>query len=352
MVVETRILGLGTSVPTESYSQHEVLDRLGLTDPRVRALFLKSGIERRNLIIPPPRPDGRASAETQGKLLAKHKEFAVRLAKESLMECMASIGAAASDVGHLCCVTSTGLLTPGLSALLVRELSLNRHCSRLDIVGMGCNAGLNGLNSTAAWSRSNPKDLALMVCTEICSAAYVSDDTMRSGVVNSLFGDGAAAVAVSSAVSQDRLDSPALVRFSSYIVPESMDAMRFDWDDAHGKFSFFLDRSVPYVIGAHVEAALKNLLAETGLCRNDIAHWIVHAGGKKVIDSVRVNLRLTKSELRNSTKVLKQHGNLSSGSFLFSLNELNMEHRVQAGDFGVIMTMGPGATIEMSLIRW
>ncbi|MFC7479062.1 hypothetical protein ACFQX7_01830 [Luedemannella flava] len=35
-----------------------------------------------------------------------------------------------------------------------------------------------------------------MLCTEACSAAYAMDGTMRTAVVNSLFGDGAAALAL------------------------------------------------------------------------------------------------------------------------------------------------------------
>ena len=58
---------------------------------------------------------------------------------------------------------------------------------------MGCNAGLNALNAVSGWAAANPGKLAVMVCVEVCSAAYVFDGTMRTSVVNSLFGDGAAA---------------------------------------------------------------------------------------------------------------------------------------------------------------
>src|SRR2546430_17584787 len=45
---------------------------------------------------------------------------------------------------------------------------------------MGCNAGLNGLTSVAGWVQARPAELAVMVCVEVCSAAYVFDGTMRS----------------------------------------------------------------------------------------------------------------------------------------------------------------------------
>ena len=60
-----------------------------------------------------------------------------------------------------------------------QELGLRRDCSRLDVVGMGCNAGLNGLNPVAAWAAANPGELAVMICVEVCSAAYAYDGPMR-----------------------------------------------------------------------------------------------------------------------------------------------------------------------------
>jgi polyketide synthase Type III len=113
---------------------------------------------------------------------------------QALQACLKNIGAALSDLRHLCCVTSTGYLTPGLSARIIKDLGIDPHCSRSDIVGMGCNAGLNALNVVAGWSAAHPGELGVVLCTEACSAAYALDGTMRTAVVNSLFGDGAAAL--------------------------------------------------------------------------------------------------------------------------------------------------------------
>ena len=86
--------------------------------------------------------------------------------------------------------------------------------------------------------------------------------------------------------------------------------------------------------------------------RDRIAHWIAHSGGRKVIDAVKINLGLTEHDLRHTSAVLREYGNLSSGSFLFSYQRLLDEGRTAAGDYGVLMTMGPGSTIEMALVQW
>ncbi|HEX6343037.1 3,5-dihydroxyphenylacetyl-CoA synthase DpgA [Umezawaea sp.] len=347
-----RIVGSGIAVPERSYSQLDVLDRYGITDGRIRSMFLNSAIDRRHLVLPPVSPDGGPGVETQGQLLAKHREEGVRLAASAVLDCLDRANADLSDVGYLCCVTSTGFLTPGVSAFLIRELGLRHHTGRLDVVGMGCNAGLNGLSAATGWAATHPGGLALTVCVEVCSAAYVFDGTMRSSVVNSLFGDGAAAVALTTDGGGADSGAPEVLKFASCVIPDAIDAMRYDWDDEQGKFSFFLDPGVPYVVGAHAETVVNRLLAGTGLRRSDIAHWIVHSGGKKVIDSVRVNLGLTRHDVRHTTGVLRDYGNVSSGSFLFSYKRLVDEGVAAPGDHGVLMTMGPGSTIETALLRY
>jgi polyketide synthase Type III len=358
-----RIIGLGTATTPFSYSQQEVLDMFRVRDPRIRSLFMNSAIERRYLTMPRPGPDGDPQPEEQGRLLAKHRVQGVEMGGQALQACLKDAGAGAAEIDYLCCVTSTGFLTPGFSAYMIDALDLSRGCGRLDVVGMGCNAGLNGLAAVTAWAAAHPGQLAVMLCVEVCSAAYVFDGTLRTSVVNSLFGDGAAAVAVMAAPAAPFASStpalphgpaagPCVLRFASRIIPEAIGAMRYDWDDDAGKFSFFLDRDIPYVVGANAEAVVGDLLGGAGLLRSDVRHWIVHSGGRKVIDAVMINLGLTRHDLRHTTSVLRDYGNLSSGSFLFSYGRLLDEGAVAAGDIGVFMTMGPGSQLETALLRF
>ncbi|QQC92844.1 3,5-dihydroxyphenylacetyl-CoA synthase DpgA [Streptomyces alfalfae] len=351
-----RLTGVGTAVSATSYTQREVLDAFQITDPRVRSVFLNSAIERRNLTLPAEDARGVRAPESQGDLLDKHKALALDMGGEALRACLKDAGADLADLRHLCCVTSTGFLTPGLSALLIKDLGIDRHCGRADIVGMGCNAGLNALAVEAGWAAAHPGELAVVLCVEACSAAYAMDSTMRTAVVNSLFGDGAAAVALRAepggAPRADGRESPAVLKFASCVIPDAVDAMRYDWDRDLGRFSFFLDPQIPYVVGAHAETVVDRLLAGTGLRGSDIRHWLVHSGGKKVIDAVVVNLGLTRHDVRHTVGVLRDHGNVSSGSFLFSYERLLAEGVTRPGEHGVLMTMGPGSTIETALIRW
>jgi polyketide synthase Type III len=348
------LTGVGTAVTSQSYTQQELLDLLHIDDPKVQSVFLNSAIDRRHLTLPAPGLDGVRYPEAQGELLAKHRRLAVGMGVRALAQALADAGADPSDVEYLCCVTTTGFLTPGLSALLIKEMDLNPGCHRVDVVGMGCNAGLNALNGTAAWAAQNPGRLAVMVCAEACSAAYVLDGTMRTAVVNSLFGDGAAAVALVAGRRPDGTApaGPRVLSFASHIITDALGAMRYDWDGEQNRFSFYLDPAVPYIVGANAEHVVDRLLSGVGLRRSDIQHWVVHSGGKKVIDAICVNLGLTRHDVRHTRSVLRDHGNLSSGSFLFSYQRLVREQSPVPGEFGVLMTMGPGSTIETALVQW
>ncbi len=346
-----RILALGTANPDTWYRQTEVAERYRVEDPRIHSLFRSGHIEGRHLILPEPDERG-LPTETQGQLLAKHLRGARDFGARAITRCLDAEGLSPAQVDYLACITTTGFMAPGLSAHLVQELGMREDCARLDVVGMGCNAGLNGLNPVANWARANPGKNAVLACVEVCSAAYVFDNTLRTAVVNSLFGDGAAAALVRAHEPDDRRFAPRVLGFESHVIPPALRAMRYDWDEGAGKFSFFLDRDIPYFIGEHAEKPVDRLLGRFGLRRRHVAHWVIHSGGKKVIDAIKYNLGLTAHDVRHTVSVLRDYGNLSSGSFLFSLQRLLDERVVERGDYGVMITMGPGTSIETALVRW
>ncbi len=349
--VRPRILSVGTANPPTRFLQESLPELFQVDDPRLAGLFHSSHILSRHLYLPEPGPDG-VPDETQGELLAKHLRGALEIGPQAVERCLEPLGLTVQDIDYLCVITTTGFMAPGLTAHLMKHMGFREDCSRVDVVGMGCNAALNGLNPLASWSAANPGKNALMVCVEVCSAAYVFDMTFRTAIVNSLFGDGAAAALVRSEASDAPRFAPSILGFNSQIVLPAIGAMRFDWDDSAGKFSFFLDRDIPYVVGQYAERPVDRLLSAHGLRRRHIKHWLVHSGGKKVIDAIQYNVGITEHDVRHTVSVLRDFGNLSSASVLFSYRRLLDEGLVERGDYAVWMTMGPGSTIETCLTRW
>ena len=352
------IASVKSAFPDTTYSQEEVGDLLGLRNPVVRRLLRAPHIRKRHLYL--PAMDSRTGCvghESAADLHAKFREGALAIGSRAIRSALDAVSLAPADVDYLMCVTSSGFMVPGLSSLFSRELGFDRKLVRADVVGMGCNAGLNGLNPLVQWVKNHPGQVGMLVCCEINSAMYVLDDTPRTGIVNSLFGDGAAAAVLTTlapnwSVPLPSGPVPCVIDFESFCIPEQWAAMRFDWNEDAGKWSFFLDRDIPYVIGFNIHEPLERLLERNELDFSAIKHWVLHTGGGAVIDSVKLSLGLEEHDVRHTRSVLRDYGNISSGSFLVSLERLLAEGGVSAGDRGVMVTMGPGAQIETALLEF
>jgi len=352
------IASVGSAFPDTAYSQDEVGDLLGLQNPVVRRLLRAPHILKRHLYLPArDSRTGHVVHESAADLHAKFREGALDIGSRAIRTALDAVSLTPADVDYLMCVTSSGFMVPGLSSLFSRELGFDRGLMRADVVGMGCNAGLNGLNPLVQWVKNHPGQVGLLVCCEINSAMYVLDDTPRTGIVNSLFGDGAAAAVLTTlaenwAVELQPGPVSCVIDFESFCIPEQWSAMRFDWNEDAGKWSFFLDRDIPYVIGFNIREPLERLLERNELDFSAIKHWVVHTGGGAVIDSVKLSLGLEEHDVRHTRSVLRDYGNISSGSFLVSLERLLAEGGVSPGDRGVMVTMGPGAQIETALLEF
>lgn len=352
------IASVGSAFPDRSYSQEEIGVLLGLENRVVRKLLHSPHIQKRHLYLPEKDArTGRVRPESAADLQAKFREGSLEIGSRAIRKALDGASLATADVDYMLCVTSSGFMVPGLSALFSRELGFDRKLIRADVVGMGCNAGLNGLNPLVQWISNHPGRIALLVCCEINSAMYVLDDTPRTGIVNSLFGDGAAAAVLTSyagngAERPRSAAAPGVIDFESFCIPEQWAAMRFDWNDNAGKWSFYVDRDTPRVIGFNIRKPLERLLQRNGLDFSAIRHWVLHTGGGAVIDSVKLNLGLEEHDVRHTRSVLRDYGNISSGSFLVSLERLLAEGCTSAGDAGVMVTMGPGAQIETALLQF
>jgi len=342
-----RLITIGTQTPPQKYTQSEILALFDITDKKINKIFSHSHIKSRHLCLPKPNLDGSIPDESQAELLQKHQRVALEIGQAAIKKALKKAALTPQDIDYISVVSTTGFLCPSLTAHYIKMLGMRQDIQRIDIVGMGCNGGLNGMQPVVNFCALHPDAVGLLLCVEVCSAMYVIDDTLNTAVVNSLFGDGAAA-AVISAKSFDSISTgPKILGFTSHIIPEAIDAMRIELKE--NKYAFYLDKQAPYLLGLPFRIPVDNLLRRFDRKRRDIHHWIIHSGGRKVIDSLKYSLNITEHDMRHTTNILENYGNLSSGSFLFSHERFLEEGIAQCGDSIVMMTMGPGSTIECCL---
>jgi len=345
-----RLVSIGTANPSTRYTQQQELDLFRCDDHGLIRFFQTSHIRTRHLVLPTPDADGNILDENGTILLKKHLDVARVIGLAAVVRCLEEKAVLPGMIDAFIAVTTTGFLCPSLTAHLAPLIGLRPNVKRVDIAGMGCNAGLNGLTTTAQFATAAPGARVLLLSCEVCSAAYVFDKRANTGVVNSLFGDGAAAVLVQADTDLSAEDGPQLIDSEPFEVYAGIELMRFDMEN--GRFNFYLDKDIPYLIGENISTPINALLSRNGLHKRDIAHWLVHSGGKKVVDSIKYFLGLTEHDVRHTRSILRDYGNLSSASVLFSYRELQQEGITRAGDWGVMMAMGPGVSLETILLRW
>ena len=199
-----------------------------------------------------------------------------------------------------------------------------------------------------AWNHLHafPGHRALVIAVEICSTAYFLDDRLESAVAHAIFADGAGALALGG----DHPRGPAIIGHRTLFSSEHLSAMGFEYPG--GRPRVVLSKDVRR-IGATMMGEMARVLMETqGLKRADVAHWVLHSAGRRVLDRARELLDLTDAQMAHPRAVLREHGNMSSATILFVLERLlRLEHPVP-GDWGLMIGLGPGFAAEGALLRW
>jgi alkylresorcinol/alkylpyrone synthase len=293
-------------------------------------------------------------------VIERFQRWAVRLSAGSLQAALEDAALAASDLDYLAVTTCTGYLCPGLSSYVAERCGLRPDTRRVDIVGMGCGAAIPALEQATQFLTAHPGAAAAVVSTEVCSAAIFLGDAPDLVVSNSIFGDGSAAVVLrapgrgpgaSREASPARpLPLPRLLAFRSLLVPEWREGLRFRTEG--GRLRNVLSREVPARAGEACRRLAGELLAEHGLRPEAITHWVVHAGGRTVIDAVQAALSLDETHVASARTVLRRHGNMSSPTVLFALDEEVRSRSPQPGHLGVLLAFGAGFAAHAALVSF
>lgn len=252
-----------------------------------------------------------------------------------------------NTITHLITVTCTGLFAPGLDVELMRVLDLKTTIQRSSVNFMGCNAAIIALKNADAICRSQPNAKVLIVCTELCTIHFqkrYNDDYLLS---NLIFGDGSAAVIVTSQPSGAYAHKVQVDAFDSLILHNGYSDMA--WQLSETGFIMNLSSYVPDLIRNNI----KPMLAQIGASADQFKHWAVHPGGKRIVDDFGAALELDKCALMPTYNVLKNYGNMSSPTVLFVLKDVIEKAKPEhVGNRIFSAAFGPGLSIETMQLRY
>ena len=340
------MLAVATAVPPYELGQAEVMRRIELAlGPRSREImrllpmFGNTGIDRRYSSVPIEWYEDLHEWPERNRV---YLESALELLEAATNRALANAGRSANEIDAIVAVSTTGIATPSLDALLMERMGLRRDVRRLPIFGLGCAGGAIGLSRAAAMARNHAGSLVLFLVVELCALCFRRDDFSKSNIVaTALFGDGAAAALISSEGEGARIGGG-----GEYTWPDSLDVM--GWDVTQQGLKAIFSRDIPELITTKLHDVAVAFLAEHGLTLRDIDCFVCHPGGAKVLDALEVAFELQPGTLVTARDVLRDYGNMSAATVMFVLERTIGDS--QPWRRALVSALGPGFTAGFTLL--
>jgi alkylresorcinol/alkylpyrone synthase len=343
------ITHVGTAVPRHAIEQDAVAGvvarTFGLDAERtasVRGLFDRARVRRRHSVVPLEQVGDPRSLSESMPLYRRH---GLELALSAASSCLEQASLAARDIDFIITSSCTGVSLPSLATLLVGPLGLRSDVRRLPLTELGCAGGASALAHAHAHLRAFPEARVLVVAVELPSLTFRGDDPSPENLVASaLFGDGAAAVLLQGSAAKTGVE---ILATHTGLLPASLDDMGFDLRDSG--FYVVLSKNVPRIIADATPPVVRQFLERHQLSLEELEFFVLHPGGRRVLEALEHSLALKPAHTAASWNVLADYGNQSSASVLFVLRE-TLGRGVPRG-YGLLAAFGPGITVELALLR-
>ena len=317
---------------------------------RLTSVYKSAGVKRRASVVPIEEVFHPGDFEAQNdRYAAIAREAGIDLARRAL----ATAEIAPGEVGAIISVSCTGFAIPALDAYVADALGMGPRLVRLPITESGCAGGVVGLARAHDYLTAHPHAVALVIALEFASLTFQRWDRTAANVVSTaIFGDGGAAVVLAGPEHPRarRAGTARVARAGSVFFPGTTHLMGFRLRNQG--LQIVLDRELAPFVRREVVRAVGSFLDDCGLAREAVSRWILHPGGRRIIEVMAERLGLSEADLAPTETVLAEHGNMSSVTVLFVLDEMLRSVRPQAGERGVLGAFGPGFGAEFALLEF
>jgi alkylresorcinol/alkylpyrone synthase len=310
---------------------------------------MNAGVRHRASVVPIQEVFRPGDFETQNRRYGEiAREAGVDLARRALE----SAGLSPGEIDFVVSVSCTGFMIPAVDAHVANALGLGPRLGRLPITESGCAGGVVGLARAADYLAAHPERAVLLLAIELSSLTFQRWDRSATNVISSaIFGDGGAA-AVLVGPEHPRAGE-GLVRLGDRegrFFPGTTHLMGFDLRNQG--LQIVLDKALAPFVRREIVPAVEGFLGPRGLSTADIQRWVLHPGGRRVIEVMAEQLGLEPGHLAPTEAVLAEHGNMSSVTVLFVLDEILRHHPPETGSRGLLGAFGPGFAAELALLEF
>jgi len=276
-----------------------------------------------------------------------YKREVIPLASKSIDALFENNDITPSDVTHLITVSCTGMSAPGLDLEIMEMMNLPRNTFRTSVNFMGCYAAIHALKLADAICRSDNKANVIIVCTEFCTLHFQKEISIDNITSTLLFADGCAAVLVQQ--QETAAKGITLNSFFSDVAFKGKSDM--SWKLSSTGFLMTLSGYVPDLVKEDFDSLVTKALQHASVNKEEITHWCIHPGGKKILEAIEKSISLPAESLRYSYDTLRDYGNMSSPTILFVLqkifDELRDNHAPDPNPSKIFAAaFGPGLTME------
>ena len=343
---KAKIISIATAVPKYKINQSDVKELAArvfgasMSDfSRLAPVYSNAAIETRYSCVPLEWYEKPCAFSERNKLYQHH---AVELLAEAGQKTLEKAQLTFHDIDGLVVVSSSGIATPSLDALLMEKLHLKRNMERLPIFGLGCGGGVIGLARTAQLAQGAPEKRYLYMVVELCGLDFIHSDCTKSNVIaTALFADGASAAVISC-----KGDGAEIIGWGEHTWPNSLDVM--GWDVTSDGLRVIFSQDIPSIVRKDMRGVVDSFLASQNLGVNDIEDYLCHPGGAKVVDAIEAALDLPVGRLHHSRNVLRDYGNMSAATVMFVLEAAL--HSPRAGKY-LMSSFGPGFSAGLVLLQ-
>jgi alkylresorcinol/alkylpyrone synthase len=340
-----KIISIATAVPKYKISQSDIgktaarVFGVSMDDfSRLAPVYGNAAIETRYSCVPLEWYEQPCPFSERNRL---YQENAVDLLAEAGQKALMRADLSFDDIDGLVVVSSSGIATPSLDALLMEKLQLRRSMERLPIFGLGCAGGAIGLARTAQLARGAPDKRYLYMVVELCGLAFIHADRTKSNVIaTALFADGASAAVISC-----QGIGVAVTGWSEYTWPGSLDIT--GWDVTDNGLRAIVSQKIPIIVRNGLNELVERFLVSQGVKRDDITEFLFHPGGAKVLDAIETALGLPAGRLHHPRNILRDYGNMSAATVMFVL-EAALRSPVSGSH--LLSALGPGFTNSFVLL--
>lgn len=340
--VGPRISGVTVADSPTVLTQQQALSRLGLAgDEFAERIFERSGVKRRRLVL---------SEEFMGRTLRGRTEQIEGELLAHAIDAVERLHVDPQEIGTVISASLYSLGCPTLAHRLVDHFEMEPTTDKYHITGVGCASAVPLMRLAGQTLRDAPHQKALVVAAESMSGLLspaAPGDSKAKVVASALFGDGCGAALLSA---DARASGPRILASQVHQIGESLGAVSLQFAQTDGYLH--LARELPDLAGAGLRDVVDSFLRHNRLHGSDIDHWIVHPGGRRIIENVQESLELSDEDVATSWRSLAEHGNVGTPSIFYVLDEVFQNTRPQPGERGLMVTIGPGVTVGLMLLEW